>query len=242
MKNYVKWFGIIVLVVIVGFSMTACPTEVDDGDGNAVIGAKLELSEQVYTMETNRENYTITYPEYKRSLMINDNNGGNATITNGKLSYTIETPNSLETWDILQFLLFSEDYDNVTASDPNVKGFILDFYERYYSLRKLNVVYNVGATSGTSTNEYVSYVYVDKDVTITGKGKTRTSESGTSTSKTNDFSLALKTGWNAVYKKYVSDVTYPAGSPNRPSSLTSTETISLKNPALKWILVIDDED
>jgi hypothetical protein len=246
MKNVFKVLGIIAIVAVIGFSFAACGDDDggnngggNNGGGNAVIGAKLELSGQVYTMTFN-SNYTVTYPEYKGSLTISDNNGGNATITNGKLSYTIETPkpNNLETLDDFQDYFFYG-YDNVTASDSSVKGFILNFTDYY--LQKANMVRNIGNTSGTQTYEFVSYVYVDKDVTITGKGKTETdTEFGyTYTYKTNNFSLALKEGWNAVYTKSVGSSTYPAGNPSAATSETSTETISLNNPALKWVLGID---
>jgi len=257
MKNFVKWLGIIAIVVVIGFSITACQTDDNDGGGNngggsAVIGAKLELSGQVYTSTFNQTNYSVTFPEYKGNLTIGDNNGGNATITGGKLSYTIETPNNLETLEDLQDHIFYS-YDNVTASDSSAKGFILDFYKydanTSYSLSKSNMSVNIGNTSGTATQESVSYVYVDKDVTITGKGETRTGRmdednpnSGTWTNKTNDFSLAMKKGWNAVYTKSVSSTTYPAGNPSAATSSTGTETISLNNPALKWVLGIWQDD
>jgi hypothetical protein len=250
MNNFVKWFGIIALVVAVGFSMTACPTEDNEdnkgGAGNAVIGAKLELSGQVYTEESNMATFTVTYPEYKENLTISDNNGGNARITSGKLSYTIETPDELQPGDSYILSYFFYNYDNVAASVSDAKYFFLNFSSgdgtTSYSLRKDKVDVNLGKTSGTITFEFVDYVYVDKDVTISGKGKTTidtdTEDGSTSTSKTNNFSLALKEGWNAVYKKSVISVTYPAGDPFNATSSTSTETISLSNPALKWVLDI----
>ena len=38
MKNFVKWFGIIALAVVIGFTMTACPNadEDDNGNGNGI--------------------------------------------------------------------------------------------------------------------------------------------------------------------------------------------------------------
>jgi len=79
---------------------------------------------------------------------------------------------------------------------------------------------------------------VDKDVTITGKGKTETDtiDGFKSTLKSNNFSLALKEGWNAIYCKEIYSATYPAGNPSAATSETITHTISLNNPALKWVL------
>jgi hypothetical protein len=246
MKNVLKAFGIITLVAVIGFSMVSCGDDGggDEGGGNAVIGAKLELSGQVYTIATNETNYTVTFSEYKGNLTIKDNNGGTATITNGKLNYTIETPNNLKTLDTDDF---SFEYDNVIISDPSAKWFSLYFYEPDYeydydydsdtshSLSKTNIAVNIGKTSGTVTIEDVRYVYVDKNVTISGKGKTQTI-TDTSTYKTNNFSLALKEGWNAIHTKRVSSATYPAGNPSSSTSSTNTVTISLNNPSFKWVL------
>ena len=107
MKNFVKWFGIIAFIAVIGFSMTACPAGDNDdggnnGGGNAVIGAKLELSGQVYTRTVNVTSYAYTFSEYKGKSTVADNNDGSVTITGGKLSYNIETPKNLETWTDLQ--------------------------------------------------------------------------------------------------------------------------------------------
>jgi hypothetical protein len=67
--------------------------------------------------------------------------------------------------------------------------------------------------------EFVEYVYVTDDVTITGKGITETGY------VTKDFSLSLKTGWNAVYTKETED-----------DETGKTEQISIGNPPLKWVL------
>jgi len=253
MKNYVKWLGIIAIVVVIGFSITACQTDDNDGGGNngggsAFIGAKLELSGQVYTMIFNNINNTITYPEYKGNLIISDDNGGTATITNGKISYTIETPKNLETWDDFENSFFYIN-DNATTSDSSVKYFKLGgFYTHdantHYSLHKQNIAINIGNTSSTYTYEYLYYVYVDKDVTISGKGKTSTyTEDGcTYTNKSNNFNLALKKGWNVIYSKNVNYQTYPAGNPNVVTSVTNTHTISLENPSIKWVLEINSDD
>jgi len=211
----------------------------------AVIEAKLELSGQVVYEYFNEANNTFTYPEYSGSLTLNDNNGGTATITGGKLSYTIGTPKNLVTWELFGYSF--RGYD-VTVSDKNVQGFILELDKedasRYYHLSKEKIVYNVGNTSGMTTLEDVMYVYVDRDVTVSGKEDTSISKKEgvncTYTYITKNFSLALKKGWNAVYTKTESSSIYPAGEPNNASSVTSTVTVSLNVPTLNWVL--DERD
>jgi len=239
MKNAFKVLGIIVVTAVIVFSMVSCGDD-DGGGGNAVIGAKLELSGQVYTSRYNDDG-GVTYVKYEGNLTISDNNGGNATITNGKLSYTIETPDNFVTWDELQSSIFSGiGYDaghkaagyDVKISDPSTKCFILRFYKLY----KENDVYKEGKTSSTETSESVTYVYVDKDVNITGKGETvNTFPYGISlNAKTNNFSLALKEGWNAIYSKHVYTENYSSDDSD-DYSVKETETISLNNPSLKWV-------
>jgi hypothetical protein len=83
-------------------------------------------------------------------------------------------------------------------------------------------------------------VYVDNDITITGTGGTdgpHKDGTFTETYIARNFTLALKTGWNAIYQKYEMTATF-MGSIENPTSvtLTSTATVSLSNPALRWIL------
>jgi hypothetical protein len=246
MRNFSKLIGIIALAAVIGFSMTACPTDNDD-DGGGSIGEKLELSGQVYLYTENEVNNTITYPEYKGNLTIKDNNGGTAKITGGKLSYTIETPNSLDTCNDFLNNLFPTGYDDnndeiviyddITASDTSANFFTLIFWDNntstLHALGKTNTVMN----SSNTTSESVKYVYVDRDVTISGKGKTRTeteTEDGTTYTITytyKDINLALKAGWNAIHSKGVFLAT---------TTITGTYTtsISLNNPSLKWVLFI----
>jgi hypothetical protein len=197
----------------------------------------------------------MTYTNFTGSLDIVDNYGGTGAITNGKLSYTIETPQpswggSLDT--VGKYLADGynrfEDYDDVTVDNPNVKMCILYFSvdsDDYYGPYKENASYNVNVSTmpGSSSYETVNYVYVDGDVTISGKGKSETEEDEEDgflyTSTTKDFNLEFKTGWNALYTKY-------SGSSGRTSG-SGTETMSMKNPNLKWVLTAysdkgDDDD
>lgn len=237
MRNFSKLIGIIALAVAIVFSMTACTTDEDDDDGGGGIGKKLELSGQVYTVEFDEVNYKITFHEYKGDLTFSDYNGGTGGITGGKLSYTIETPNYLSTD------YFSSD---ITKSDDNARfsGFKFSINDHpYYSLEKQNIsAINIGNTSGTYTDEYEIYVYADRDVTISSKGR-ESDKDGTYTYITNNFNLALKAGWNAIYIKEVISFTYPAGNHNNISSETKTTSLSLNNPSsLKWVLIEYERD
>jgi len=256
MKKTFKHFWFVALAAVIGFSMVGCPTSTGEStNGNnrgdySFLGSKLELSEQqVYTVTTNPANYTITYTPYRGNQTFDDRIGGTATITGGKLSYTIETPPSFQTWDKMPYPLS----DALTTIDnPDAQVFLLDPFttydsvtSSYYALRQGNMAANRSNTSSTVTVEEVKYMYVTEDVTISRKGKT---ETGTRdgiqyTIKENDFSLALKAGWNAVCSKQAASATYSTSNPPKQLTYTETDTLSLSNPSsFKWILTINHED
>jgi len=251
MKKSIKMFGIVALATAIGLSMAGCPTSTgestngNNGGGNPYLGPKLELSGQVYTETGNIENYTITYSPYTGNMTFNDYEFGTVTITGGKLSFEIETPPFLYTMDDYLSSSDSSDYDDVTVNNMGVKWEILNHLydsDAGYDLIKENRALNKGTTSFTHTREWVEYMYVDGDVTISGKGKTVIIDGVPCTTKTNNFSLALKAGWNVVYYKGSLTYTYPDGLPSNPysatpSSATQTLTSSLSNPSSpKWVL------
>jgi len=251
MKNFTKLFGIISLAALIGFLTAAC----GDGDSSggdsgdpAFLGDTLVLSGQVYLEKLTETG--ISYQKYNGNLTIEDYYyGGSGEVKNGKLSYSIETPTNLETLTLRAFPIDSlneEEYDNLTISNENVTGVILSRLSTnnntYSSLVKESHTLRISNNGYSQTIERVYYVYVHKDVTISGKGKTRTGNyinNGTkaSWSVTNkNFSLALRTGWNAVYIKDTDSFTLtgPMDNPTSSSSI-STNTISLSNPSLRWV-------
>jgi hypothetical protein len=242
MKNTFIFWGIIVLVAVIGFTMTACGggSGGDGGGGNAFLGDKLEISgEQVYT-----EDYDTNYKQYTGSANIHSSIEGNGAITNGKLTYTIETPTSASlsaisdvTEDMFGYYDDEDDedvyyyWDNITISDTNVKVYELTLYTtNYYYVTKANSTYRESGYSASGTDEYVGYMYVDKDVTISGKGKTTDDDGVKFTTK--NFNLSLKKGWNAVYTKSTWTETMTATS--------ETISVSLSNPNLKWVIDSDN--
>jgi len=244
MRKTIKLFGIIALIAAIGFSLAGCPTDGggsgggggggggSDGGGAAFTGEKLEFSGQVYLENWNSSGTSVNYANFTGNMDIIDYYGGTGEIKNGKLNYTIESPSG----DVINFQSEFWGYENVAASKPNIHGVVIDKLNvgnpAYRGLARRS--YKISGNSDTL--EEVTYVYVDDDVTITGTGKT---ESGTDfgysySMKTNNFSVSLKKGWNAVYIKTVGTDT--------SSSYTSNETLSLGNPALRWVLTTDEDD
>jgi hypothetical protein len=257
MRNFFKLFGIIVLAAVIGFLTAACNdgggtddtggNTGGDADGSAFLGNTLELSGQVYLQENTET--SITYKKFDGNLTLDDHYGGSGEVKNGKLSYTIGKPNDNDLDTLVGnndeiYIYFDEDsYNNFTISNPNVRGVILsginlnDPTYTYFSLYKGNVTGSSNSKGYSVTIESVDYVYVDSDVTISGKGQTGTFDSEedgikySDSSTTKDFSLALKTGWNALYIKQTQSATITGTS----QKTTSTFTMSLGNPSLKWL-------
>lgn len=265
MKNTIKLLGIIALVAIIGFSFTAC----DDGSGGggdsggpAFLGETLNLSGQVYLTKWNEtaNGGSLSYQAFNGNVdEFEDYYGGTGKITNGKFSYSTGTPksSSLETIDIEDE--FGWGYDNFTTSRQTVKGTVIwGFYTddpAYSYLIKSNGTETATNNSYSGTYESVIFVYVENDVTLSGKGKTEQWKSDddpdfdpdydtpyTETYTTSNFNFTLKTGWNAVhYKRNYSESVQ--GSWENPTRYTSTgsETMSLKNPSLRWVLSVDED-
>jgi hypothetical protein len=241
-----KGIGIIALAALIGFLATACPEEDggkkdnggnndngDTGGASAFLGDSLDLSGQVYESSTD-SNFLISYTEFNGNLSITAGNGGSGSISNGQFSYSIGVPTGLTTLDFSNAGVSSATHDNISFSKAGVKGLIInEFNITPGSSGQYSVSYKQTTTVQGSpysiTYEWVYYVYVEEDVTVSGTGKT-TTVLGKQTNYGN-LNLALKTGWNAVYRKQAEsrpDANQAAGTVNA--------TYSLSNPSLKWVL------
>ncbi|MCL2804366.1 MAG: hypothetical protein FWD26_00300 [Treponema sp.] len=251
MKNTIKLLEIITLAVIIGLSFTACDEDGNgDGDGIASGMDTLNLSGKVYLQTYNDSDYSVSYSNYNGdNLTIDDGGiGGSGTVTNGNLSYSVGIPSVLYAFDQEDVEYLLDGYYQIILSTPVLQGYTL------FNLRIENsggYIYkgssgrSINNNSSTGTFEEVFYVYVDDDITITGIGGTfdpQTEINGGTTytyiSIANNFSLSLKTGWNAIYQKIERLDVITEGSFENPTSITSTETrtFSLRNPSLRWLL------
>ena len=257
MKN-MKILGIIVMIAIIGFTMTAC--DGDDGvtTTTASLGDELKLTnQQVYTEVWNANGSTSLTP-FNGNLTIKaisgyeDSNwnyhefdlGGTGSVTAGKLNFTLGTPPS----DSLS-VLFGEDEDEgliITVSDPEVKGvFFYEFSADNGYLYRSKSSYSETQTSSSGSYEMVEYVYVEKDVNVSAKKYTDTyneEEDGITYKGTwtqNAFSINLKKGWNALCYKYTATSSFNAAT-NTSTSTSSTSYSASIPSGLNWIY--DDDD
>ena len=230
-------FGFAVIAIAAMFTFTGCPTDGNDnGDGSGIgdlpngnLGTTFSItSEQVYTKTNDSPPvYTATSINEKQTVTIS---GATGTVskTDGKLTVSITaapaglSPISGLTSALLPMLgLTAKRYASITPSDDTAKFTILKLITD-----SKNLSYEKNTTFARfGTQELVQYVYVDKNVTITGMGKSTTAGSGTI--KTNDFTLNLRTGWNAIYTK----------TSRRTTTLSYIDTVSMAvgNPAnLEW--------
>jgi hypothetical protein len=234
MKNFIKMFGII---AIVGLLFAACGG--DDKDLVSGLGGISGNNQKVFLMGENAQgaprltDFTgnipaeqfVTVPYLTRS------------VANGNLTFTLSVPGDglLASISTIKPQL-DEFYNAVTFSDSSariieVSGFsLLDGR----TLRRGNVVFSgtwptiAGPTSGTLTQEFLRYIYVDKDVTISGTGKSGTLGGTPFTSSS--INLSLKKGWNIVNDRAVYTIT-------GLSTATLAISHTMSNPAShRWIL------
>jgi hypothetical protein len=245
MKNTIKVFGIISLVLVIGFSMAGCDNgSTGDGDGSGgpvYFGDTLELSGQVYLENWNEAGTSFSYSKFTGNLAISGYGVENGNVENGQLTCSIGAPYLSESELVSYFDMdyHGNMYDEVTFSENVRSRVIWGFYLSDGWLDRGKTSIRVGKNSASSTEEYIDYIYVENDVTVSGKGKTetRTEEDGTYTTKGNNFTLDLKAGWNAVYVKESCSYTF-TGTIENPSNLTATRTVitSLSNPSsLRWV-------
>jgi hypothetical protein len=231
MKNMLKLLGIIALVAVIGFAMMACGDGGGGGNGGSGLGNALNLSGQVYTVEEGMFDYTFT--NYSGSSDLTSNCGGDGNIQSGKLSFTIEEPD--ETYE-LDLDIFSDDYENVTASNP-VDGCILYLSDDSDNeVFKMDAKVTINESAGTVSGSlgFVEYVYVEDDVTVSGKGTSDKDEESVINYYyvSKDFKLNFKEGWNAIYYKMAISGKFTLSG----GSISMTQTVSLSDPTLKWVL------
>ena len=235
MKNLAKLFGLTVLAVVIGLSMTACSTDGgDDGTpvSSAPLGPTLNLRGQVYTMDD--DDYSVTYAPFGGSLSFSSGSlGGSGSVTSGQLDFTIGTPSTLISLAELKGWLEDEGFSNIQISPADALCAEFSTLEitgsnQYSYLERMNST----MTSRASTQEYVFYIYVDKDATVTATGtsSSETYPGFTLTFTTSNINMSLKKGWNAMHQKIVGTGTQ--------SKISYNTSMSAANPShLRWVLI-----
>jgi len=226
MKNWRKCSGIIALVAVIGFSLAACDNGNDNGGGGGALGATLNLSGQVYTVDWDADYYTLV--PYTGNSAVYSDLGGSGSITNGQLSFGIGIPSEME--KLIEYFGWFSDLENFSLSPTAAQGNFLSLGTPTGYLSRENSTFS----SSEGVSEEVMYIYVDRDTTISASRTVKTEEFEDEeydayTMTTNAFNITLKEGWNSLHSKW----TYTR-------SGDETLTISLKNPNnLKWVI---DED
>ena len=231
-------FGFAVIAIAAMFTLAGCDDgSKDDGGGGSItignlpngnLGTTFTISdEQVYVATYNQGIPAYTEATGNNTVTISGATG-TASIANGKLTVSITAaPTGLSAISGLTNVdAYPYPYASITASDTTAKFTTLELKagsNDYLSYG--NDSFSVSGSNASSTQESVQYVYVDKDVTLTGTGKSTTEDGGTI--NTNNFTLDLKTGWNAIYSKTSISGTM--------TSYTGTVSMAVGNPTnLKW--------
>jgi uncharacterized membrane protein len=245
--------GSIVFATLLIFLMTTCDNGSTDGGGggNAAIGAKLNLSGQVYMQDYDYDDGTLTYTPYSGTALTVPapfTGAGTGTISvNGVFAFNnIGTPPSGVLEDIQTAMTEGGDSQwTMTVSDTSAKVFAIDSFQitsdSYDHLSKQNLSYSINGTSVSSTSESVTYIYTDKDVVLRGTGSTITETEtygGMTMNMTytyKSFNIQLEAGWNALHLKATSSQKMTGTT----MTVTGTVTISGGDANLKWVLDLD---
>jgi hypothetical protein len=225
MKNLFKTLGIIALVAVIGFTMTACPPEPTAQD---VVGATLSLIDKPVTVDPSATGCTATNfgylyrDEYTPLDPLSNYITGSPSVTyaNGKATLNLGAVNSSLLRPVLNYTTSGSVPSGFTISTLDAKWFTFSQLcnnNGYYWLEIKN------ATNGIAS---ASLVYVDKDVTLNG---TRT-VNGTTWTYNN---VSLKQGWN--YYIY-SDRTGTTG--NYQRTVTAGRTLP---SGYNWVLNSDGD-
>jgi len=210
--------GILALALV--FAFIGCGG--DDGDGGGS-GPNFSISGlQVYQMNG------ILITEYSGNLEVKSNVGGSGSITEGKITFSVGTPDTLIP---LESVMTSGDIGEIFSYfefDPNgTRGAVLSLTTSAGDLTKANM-----SLGGSLTVDMVYYAYVDRACSITGEGRTASMRGYTVTYP--DTNLNLKTGWNSIAVKVVTtNILSKTGTANfsvgDPSSCNWTLNFSIPN-------------
>jgi len=177
------------------------------GGGDSI--GSLNLSGQVYNLNIDFDAISdgsgnmYKYTPSTVSMPLQSIAGGQGSITNGRLSYSVGTPpaSSLEPVKLDLDDLPYDIYKDARVTPSDAKGVDLDFGEDTDLSRMLmKVVVNSSNSSAyTMTMNYVWYSYVDKTCTLTATGKTVDIQ-GTSVTYPS-LNITLNQGWNILNMK-----------------------------------------
>ena len=176
-KKRIIW---LVPVFVMAFAMSACKSD-DDGGGDG-IGPTLNLSGDVYN-----KNGSL-YNGNKDTLI--SNVGGSGTIRGGKLTFTANIPNKMESLTLLLIDMDRRLGYNVFSPAGYDPGDTTAAELVFANLKKT-------LPNATSTMEEIRYIWVDRDCEVKGKNIPSVTINGISV-KVPNYTLPLKKGWNAV--------------------------------------------
>jgi hypothetical protein len=188
MKNFYKWFGIITLTVIIGFSLASCKQNPDTPSGGGLVGtivsgATVEYSSANITNMTEAKSYTDFSYFWGDPLSIYINAPTSVTISGGKLTIKLGIPKDEYFQDCSSLI-----EGGITVTPSNAKVFTLLCDDDGYITS--DEKYGLACLKDQETlddDEMAGFIYADRDVTIKG---TETNGDGTT------YNVSLKKGWN----------------------------------------------
>jgi hypothetical protein len=170
----------LVPVLVMALAMSACKSDDDDGV------KKLSWSDEwVWTI-----NASGNFEAYNGdNLPLVNTAGGAGSIVNGKMNFSIETPNQ-NSLVLMSTLMTGEIFSSATWDPTDTMAYRLTLT----GLSRGD--YSLDATSATATRKTVEYIYINKNCTINISGRMINLDSIPTT--LSNVNLSLKQGWNAI--------------------------------------------
>jgi hypothetical protein len=224
-----KFVPLITVLVIAMALVLGCPAPNGDpaGDLGDTFTLSGELKKETHTSnESGPDSYTYNASPTTSGKVV-ASTGDEGAISNGSFSIDISVPATADLAILTKEDVGGDNFESVTISPAGVKYVELSLTVGSEDLENKKTTVS---GSNNESDESVSYMYVDADVTVTLKGKESSDEffGYTWVSKTNDATLELKKGWNAVYYLAEGEASETAASYNI--------SISLSAKTLEWVL------
>jgi hypothetical protein len=242
MKNHI-FLGMCGVFLGLALLMAGCPQPANSGSdtpsgakGDKPLILTGQVSTEIFSISEKTSKYDPLPATTPLASVTSDGSIGMGKIEYGKLNFGAGLPIDTATTFTPFTALFSPYHDairSLPAEISDASKLVLSTGSTGHLLKQ-----QVKMSSTEITEEFVTYMYVTGDVTVTGTGKAdvahKITDSATgqldSTIKTvPELNITLKKGWNAVYTKIVTKT--PAS-----GEATSTLSIKISDPALKWVI------
>jgi hypothetical protein len=238
MKQKGFWAGILASMLVFGLGFVSCGGDDDDDPPGLNLPPITEETIGQESIAVTDEPLIGDAPDGEYTWGEYTGRGFTATVTGGKLSFTLGTPDDAQLQSFSQLLnglwyecpVSATDGDQEETLTPSVDTAKYYWFSTFHNAGDEVRLFRSAVATDNATyykGSYIDYFYVDKDVTLTRAALTITDDDGDIDSYA-AVSLPLQKGWNLVQTDFhvtISTTSYIT---------TNTSYIATKN--VPWIV------